>query len=251
MSERWAADAYDGDHGFVAAYGADVVDRLDPKPGERILDLGCGTGHLTAEIAASGAHVIGLDRAPDMLSSARHDYPDHSFLRGDARALPLCIPFDAIFSNAALHWVPDQDGAIAEVTRLLAPGGRFVGELGGHGNVETIVTALADELRARDIPVGDPFYFPSVGEYASLLERCGLEVRSMSLFNRPTPLDAGDAGLSKWIDMFGTEILAAATPTERREIVTAVEDRLRPEHYDGTRWIADYRRLRFVAVLPD
>ncbi|WP_336037450.1 class I SAM-dependent methyltransferase [Halobacterium yunchengense] len=249
----WDADAYDGSHSFVFEYGEGVVDLLDPGPGERVLDVGCGTGHLTAAIADSGASVLGVDRAPAMLADARATYPDLAFVRGDARALPVSGHFDAAFSNAALHWVPaaDHDRVLASVAAALRPGGRFVAELGGAGNVATIVDAVERELDARGYQADDPWYFPTVGEYAGRLEGHGFEVRDAHHFDRPTELDGGDDGLAEWLGMFGDSLLADVPDAELDDVVAAVEGRLRDDLHDDGAWTADYRRLRFRAVRTD
>ncbi|MGQ4555899.1 methyltransferase [Halobellus sp. GM3] len=269
----WDATTYDGSHSYVYEYGADVVDLLDPQPDERILDLGCGTGHLTERIAASGASVVGLDQSGEMIETARETYPDRRFVRADAREFDLSDiadgadaaeadsdgdgggadgrgvePFDAVFSNAALHWIDEQGAVCDSVADVLAPGGRFVAELGGTGNVSAIVEGVRAELDDRGYePPTDPWYFPTVGEHATTLESHGFEVRYARLFDRPT---AVEEGLSSWIEMFGDRLLGPVPERERPGVVAAVEDRLRDELYDeeaGT-WTADYRRLRFVAV---
>ena len=244
----WDADVYDDSHAFVYEYGADLLEVLSPADDERILDLGCGTGHLTAEIAATGADVVGLDSAEAMVEQARSSYPDLAFVCADARSMPFDEPFDAIFSNAALHWIHDQDAVLGAVRDAIEPGGRFVGELGGHGNVDAIVSATVDELERRGYEGANPWYFPSIGEYATRLESHDLEVRYARLFDRPTVLEDGENGLRRWLELFGDGLLESVPSGERDAVLEAVEDRLRPELFaDGT-WTADYRRLRFVAV---
>jgi trans-aconitate methyltransferase len=253
---EWDPDDYESGHEFVYEYGGDVVDLLDPAPGERILDLGCGTGHLTAEIAGAvgpSGRVLGVDRSGEMVARARGAHPDADveFLRADARTFASREPFDAVFSNAALHWIAEQDAVTATVTDLLGPGGRFVAELGGTGNVGTIVAATAAACEDRGYAVGDPWHFPTVGEHAALLEDHGFEVRYARLFDRPTDLD-GPEGLRDWLGMFGDSLLGAVPPAERETVVADVEERLREDLYEESTatWTADYRRLRFVAVLP-
>jgi SAM-dependent methyltransferase len=245
----WDAAAYDDSHSFVYAYGSDVVDLLDPQPDERILDLGCGTGHLTDRIGESAGDVVGLDRDGEMIATARESYPDRQFRRGDARDLEAEKPFDAVFSNAALHWIDDQQAVLQSIADALRPGGRFVAELGGTGNVAAIVDAVGAELAARGYePPTDPWYFPTVGEHAGKLEAAGFEVRYATLFDRPTELDDGDDGLAAWLEMFGDRLLGPVPEERRPDVIAGVEDRLRNELYDDGNWIADYRRLRFVAV---
>jgi len=246
----WNTDAYDGSHSFVYEYGSDVVELLDPQPDERILDLGCGTGHLTDRIGDSGADVVGIDQSAEMIETARDNHPDRQFVRADARDFDVEEPFDAVFSNAALHWIHEQDDVIDAVAEALAPGGRFVAELGGTGNVGIIVGAIQAEVDARGYePPAEPWYFPTVGEHATRLEDHGFEVRYARLFDRPTELEEGENGLAAWIEMFGDRLLGPVPEAEREAVVSAVEDRLRAELYDDGTWTADYRRLRFVAVL--
>ncbi|SNR54592.1 class I SAM-dependent methyltransferase [Halorubrum vacuolatum] len=253
---RWDAAAYDTDVSFVTEYGGDLLPLLDPAPGERILDVGCGTGHLTAEIADAGAAVVGVDAAADMIAAARREYPDLSFRQVDARELDratetvLAEPFDAVFSNAALHWIREQDRALSAIAAVLRPGGRFVAEFGGAGNVAAIVEATRAELAARGYDGENPWYFPTIGEHASRLESAGFEVRHATLFDRPTPLDGGPDGLVNWLAAFGDGLLSPAPAEQREAIMDAVADRLREERFDeeDRMWTADYRRLRFLAV---
>ncbi len=251
-TNRWNAADYDDDHAFVFEYGERLVELLDPEPGERVLDLGCGTGHLTADIADRGATAFGIDQSPEMIQEARENHPDLAFKRADARRFSTDESFDAAFSNAALHWIPeaDQDDVLETVRDALVPGGRFVAEMGGAGNVERIVSATLDELRDRGYDVPNPWHFPTVGEYAPRLETHGFEVRRAVLFDRPTELEGGEAGLRNWLELFGDSLFADLSPDEREGVVTAVESRLRPEMYEEETetWTADYRRLRFVAV---
>lgn len=233
---RWDAASYESQHNFVWKYGADLLPLLDPKPGERIVDVGCGTGHLTAKIAATGATVTGLDNSPDMIAQARINYPGIEFRLADAAGFTVEQPVDAVFSNAALHWIRDAEGAVQAIARSLKPGGRFVAEFGGRGNIEAILGA-ARRILGRDV---NPWYFPSVGEYATLLERHGFEIRYASLFDRPTELDDPERGLRDWLAMFGGPEFTA--------IATELESALRPELYRNGRWYADYRRLRIAAV---
>lgn len=248
---EWDAAAYDEHHSFVVEFGEDLIELLDPRAGERILDLGCGTGHLTARIADHGASVVGLDTAKPMLESARTTYPDGAFVHADARAIPFVDAFDAVFSNAALHWIRDQDAALESIAASLRPGGRLVAELGGVGNIDSILSAVEAELGARGYDAHMPWYFPSVGEYATLLEASGFEVRYAALFDRPTALDNGEEGLAVWLDMFGDQFLSPLSADERESVVAGVEDRLRETRFENGEWTVDYRRLRFVAVLDD
>lgn len=248
-SQSWDSALYESDHRFVYECGRDVVDLLDPLTDERVLDLGCGTGHLTAEIG-DRAESVGADVSAEMVSQARETYPDRSFVRADAQALPFENAFDAVFSNAAFHWIDDQDAVCASIHTALRPGGRLVAEFGGNGNVETIVNALEIEIREAGYDVKNPWYFPSIGEYASLLESHGFEVTFATLFDRPTELHGND-GLRNWLSMF-CESFFEPVPAEKQDsIIDAVEQRLRPDLYHDESWHADYKRLRIVARNPD
>jgi trans-aconitate methyltransferase len=248
--QPWNTDLYESDHRFVYEYGQGVVDLLDPHSDERVLDLGCGTGHLTAEIADRADDSVGTDISVEMVAHARETYPDGSFVRADARALPFESSFDAVFSNAAFHWIDDQDAVCESIRTALRPGGRLVAEFGGKGNIKAIVNALETELRKRGYDVRNPWYFPSIGEYASLLESHGFEVAFATLFDRPTALDGTD-GIQNWLSMFCEPFFEPVPDENQDAIVDAVEQRLRPELYYDESWHADYRRIRIVALIPD
>ena len=250
---QWDPIQYDTKHSYVPRHGADVLKLLDPQRGERILDLGCGTGHLTAEIAASGAFAMGLDAAPAMIEQARTSYPHIDFVVADAASFTFDQGFDAVISNAALHWIAAeaQLSVAACIARALRPGGRFVAELGGKGNVRLLIAALREATAEAGYPTEEdasPWCFPSVGEYASLLEASHLEVVRADLFDRPTPLDAGEDGIREWIRMFGTDYVAHVPTQAFDEVVEATERRLRAAMYQNGVWYADYRRLRIVAL---
>jgi SAM-dependent methyltransferase len=233
----------------VSDLGAGVVDLLAPRPGERILDLGCGDGALTERIAAAGAQVVAVDASPEQVAAARARGLDARVGRGES--LAFATEFDAVFSNAALHWMPDPDGVIAGVRRALRPGGRFVAEMGGAGNVAAIRSALADALARRGVDGGaaDTLYQPTAEEYRARLEAGGLPVRSIVLFPRPTPLP-GDLG--RWIETLAQAFLALVPAPERPALIAEVEAAQRPRLFDpGRGWIADYVRLRFAADRPD
>jgi trans-aconitate methyltransferase len=247
--QAWDATLYDTKHGFVTALGRALIDLLDPRPGERVLDLGCGTGDLAAAIAARGPTVVGLDASPEMLTAARAKYTTLQFVQGDAANFRFDEPFDAVFSNAALHWVHDADGAARSIAVALKPRGRFVAELGSRGNIAAVINGVRRAAtEVAHVEAQRRQFYPSVGEYTGLLERHGLEVRSAALFDRPTPLADGDRGLRLWLTMFWKDLLDAVPADRRDAVLTRAEDLLRPTLFRDGAWVADYRRLRVVAV---
>jgi trans-aconitate methyltransferase len=244
-AQRWDPDAYASNARFVADLAGPVVELLAPEVGERILDLGCGDGALTAKLVATGAEVLGVDASDDLVAAARALGVNADV--ANAHQLSFVEEFDAVFSNAALHWMRDPEAVIAGVRRALRPGGRFVAEMGGAGNVATIVAAIDDELLARghSATEGNPWYFPSPEEYTRLLEKHGFQVRQIALIQRPTRLP-GDVG--GWLDTFADAFLRVLDPGERGEARDSIVERLRDRirDTDGV-WWADYVRLRFCA----
>ncbi|MEM8612990.1 MAG: methyltransferase domain-containing protein [Cyanobacteria bacterium P01_H01_bin.105] len=243
--QTWDTDRYQNQHSFVWQYGTALIDLLAPQPGEQILDLGCGTGQLTQALSQTGASVHGIDADVAMIAAAQKQYPHLSFAVAAAQNFAVAQPVDGIFSNATLHWVKPPEQAVQAIARALKPGGRFVAELGGKGNVQRIVEAV-EAVRQR--PDLSPWYFPSIGEYTHLLESHGLEVTFAGLLDRPTPLSDGDQGLANWLKMFGNALLVELSTQDRQTVIRDVEARLRSQLYDGSQWIADYRRLRLVAI---
>jgi trans-aconitate methyltransferase len=245
MPDRWDSALYDDRHSFVWKKAADLIDLLDPQPGERILDLGCGTGHLTAQIAERRAEVIGLDASASMIAQARQNYPKLKFVLADARKFELGSGFDAVFSNAALHWIPEPAPVIASVARALKPGGRFVLEMGAKGNIARIVEALTTVLEAAQ----NPWYFPTAAEYASVLEQQGFEVEALWTIERWNKLEHPERGLREWLEMFAGSWFEGIPAKARGSLITEIESRLRPTLFRDNAWWADYRRLRVIARL--
>jgi trans-aconitate methyltransferase len=247
---QWNAALYDGSHGFVSQFGAGILAYLHPMPGESILDIGCGTGDLTHEILLSGVTVTGIDSSEEMITAAKAKYPDIEFLQMDARRLEFQNRFDAIFSNAALHWIPEKELVIQSMYSALKRNGRIVVEFGGKGNVEQMLTALIDILVKRghgDNAKTDFWYFPSIGEYASELERLNFSVLHAEHFSRNTVLPAKN-GLKKWFTMFGDNFFVNIPAAEKEFILQDVQNQLQRKHYINGNWNADYRRIRIVAV---
>ena len=247
----WNATLYSQRHSFVWKHGEDLIDLLAPQPGERILDAGCGAGQLTAKLAASGARLTGLDNSPAMLEAARAACPSADFILSDLTQFDTAEPFDAVFSNAALHWVHPPEQAAQRIAAALKPGGRFVAELGGTGNVATLLDAANALLGERGHAPRQPWYFPSVGAYSSLLEQAGLEVTYAILFDRLTPLEGGEEGLADWFEVFGRTLLHDE-PEWRASVLPQLKERVRPKLFDPSnrQWVADYRRLRIAARKP-
>ena len=242
--QRWDASTYDRSARFVSDLGGDALALLAVVTGERILDLGCGDGALTARIAAAGARVIGIDAAPAFVEAACARGLDVRL--GSGERLAFDGAFDAVFSNAALHWMRDADAVLHGVHRALVPGGRFVAELGGHGNVAAIRTALAAALARAgiDAAAASPWYFPTAAAYRERLEGAGFTVDAIGAHARPTllPGDLGD-----WLDVFAQSFLSSLDAAERARVRTETVDLLRPILYDCNVWTADYVRLRFFA----
>jgi SAM-dependent methyltransferase len=241
--QEWLAERYATHARFVADLGAPVLDLLAPRPGERILDLGCGDGALTEQLVRAGAAVVGVDAGQDMVIAARARGLDARLI--NAHELPFDSEFDAVFSNAALHWMMRPDEVLAGVRRALRPGGRFVGEFGGHGNVAAVVVALRAVLGVR-VP-SSPWYFPTVDEYTERLEAHGFRADSIALIPRPTPLPTDLGG---WLDTFAGGFLSALPGDERLAARDAMVSLLTPVLRDSRgRWTLDYVRLRFAARL--
>lgn len=247
-TQRWIPDRYAKNARFVADLGAPLLDMLDPKHGERILDLGCGDGALTVEIVARGATVIGVDASAEQVSAARELGLDARVMDGERLAFES--QFDGVLSNAALHWMKRPDAVIDGVWRALAPGGRFIAEMGGAGNVATVREALTAGLTRRgiDAAAADPWYFPTPEAYRTKLEARGFAVSSIALIPRPTPIP-GD--ISGWIETFGESFLFAVPEAERPGLIAEVAAAAAPtlRGTDG-RWTVDYVRLRFAALKP-
>jgi trans-aconitate methyltransferase len=246
--QSWDPGRYERHARFVSELGAPVVELLAPRAGERILDLGCGDGVLTSKLAAAGARVLGLDTSEAFVAAARKLGLDARVQSGED--LRFTAEFDAVFSNAALHWMKRADAVVDGVWRALVPGGRFVGEFGGARCVQTIRSALVEALDRRGVDgeAAVPWYFPDVPEYRGRLEARGFQVSSILLIDRPTPLPGDIVGwLETFAENFTGKLPMAERPAYLEEVRQVLEPKLRRP--DGV-WVADYTRLRFVAFKP-
>lgn len=246
-TQTWNADRYAKHAHFVPALGQAVLDMLNAKPGERILDLGCGDGVLSEKIAALGTTVVGVDSSADMVSAARSRGIDARVMSG--YELTFDHEFDAVFSNAALHWMSkDPDAVVAGVRRALKPGGTFVAEMGGHGNVAAIHVALIAVLERHGVKNAastSPWYYPTPEAYSVKLERAGFRIESIQLIPRPTPLPTG---MEEWLKTFALPFLKDLPESQHAAALGETVALLRPALCDeGGKWTADYVRLRFDA----
>ncbi|MCZ4221722.1 class I SAM-dependent methyltransferase [Pedobacter rhodius] len=246
----WDSKLYDKQHHFVSDYGADVLQWLAPKPGEDILDVGCGTGRLAAQIAETGAVVVGTDASTDMVANAKTAYPQLNFEVVNATQLPYNEQFDAIFSNATFHWIENQNALAEGLFKSLKIGGRLVAEFGGKGNVKSITDAITDaaeQLGLADKVQSNFWFFPSVSTYSTLLESKGFEVEQVWLFDRPTKL-IGEEGMYVWINQFAQHAFKTLTKEQAESIKNLAVDILKPDYFINGEWVADYRRLRVKAI---
>lgn len=246
--QTWDPERYARNARFVAELGAPVVELLAPRAGERILDLGCGDGALTVKLVAMGCEVVGVDASALQIEAARKSGLDARV--ADGENLPFDGEFDAVFSNAALHWMKNADSVIAGVWRALRPGGRFVAELGGYGCVAKIKKALVDSLNRRGIDgaAAVPWYFPTVEDYSGKLLKGGFKINTIALIPRPTVLPGDVTG---WLETFGGNFISKLPETERPAYIAEVSETLKPMLCDAEgKWVADYVRLRFSATRP-
>jgi SAM-dependent methyltransferase len=241
-TSKWDAADYARVGAFVAELGGAALDLLDPQPGERILDVGCGDGTLTRKIVERGATVLGIDNSPEMIAAARANGIDAVLI--DVAHMTFRSEFDAAFSNATLHWVLEKEQAARAIFRALKPGGRFAGEMGGEGNLHKLREALDEELiiRGYQPPVEAANWYASPDAFAAIYESAGFDHIDARLIERPTPIEHG---IAQWVTTFRKGWLdrAQVPEAERAEIAAAVADRVASN-------IADYVRLRFIMRKP-
>jgi SAM-dependent methyltransferase len=252
-NQVWDPENYKKTAGFVAVLGRPVIELLKPQPGERVLDVGCGDGTLTKELQSHGCDVVGIDSSHEMVESARSMGLDVRLF--DAQSLDSAFApderFDAVISNAVLHWISDQYAVVRGVWNLLRPGGRFAAECGGEGCIRIIREGMKLALAKRgiDYKTRNPWKYPEVGLFTKILENQGFQVRYIARIDRPTHLDDGLRG---WLEIFSKSHTAGFTDDEREHFYTEVEDYCRPRLYnESAGWTADYVRLRFLAIKPE
>lgn len=248
--DLWNASFYDNNHAFVSNYGNDLIELLHPKQGERILDLGCGTGDLANMLHGLKTTVVGVDASENMIEQAESKYPHIPFSVMDATRLTFDNEFDAVFSNAVLHWIKTPEAVLQSIFKSLKTGGRFVAEFGGAGNVRAITDALIQQIHAANIPYTEdqfPWYFPTIGQYTQLLESVGFEVCYALHFSRPTKLD-GEDGLKNWLEMFSPSLFEQVEADVKAHIFNITTEQLKPKLYRNENWYADYKRIRIIAI---
>ncbi|WP_394176722.1 class I SAM-dependent methyltransferase [Thalassotalea litorea] len=245
MNQSWDANEYNKHASFVSQHGSNVLALLNPRSGENILDLGCGDGTLSLEIRNAGAGVFGVDASANMIEKAQSRGVPAKVMLGES--LSFDNEFDAVFSNAALHWMLNADAVILGVFQALKPGGRFVGEFGGKDNIDALVQAMETVFASNaDFPqFNNPWYFPDVQEYKAKLESTGFKVDYIELIARPTPLETG---IKEWLKIFSHGITSSLTDSQKARFLSGVEDLVKPDLLINHQWIADYVRLRFHAT---
>ncbi|SHJ28269.1 class I SAM-dependent methyltransferase [Aquimarina spongiae] len=246
----WKPELYNEKHAFVYQYGEDLIQLLDPKKDQRILDLGCGSGQLTSKINEFAKETIGIDKSAEMIADAKSKFPDIKFEIADASNFGFSEKFDAIFSNATLHWVKDYKNAIRCMYENLNPNGKIVLEFGGKGNVQTIVHALRDSLNKRGYVKQsnlDLWYFPSIGEYTTALESAGFRVLFAQHYDRPTELADEHSGIKDWLSMFAESFFTGVAENHIEEIKNEVQENTKKQCLINQKWFADYKRIRIVA----
>lgn len=251
MNQDWNPELYNDKHAFVYDYGKKIVELLNPKKNERILDVGCGSGQLTAQIAKLSNEVIGIDKSPAMIADAMIKHKSILFQIADASDFHFKKKFDAIFSNATLHWVTDYKNAIRCMYNNLHDTGRIVLEFGGKGNVNTIINELRKSLANRGYITqskAQPWYFPTISEYTYLLESAGFLVKMAQHIDRPTELADAKTGIKDWITMFGAPFFYNVNLLDMDSIKYEVQENVKSKCLIDGKWYADYKRIRIVAI---
>jgi trans-aconitate methyltransferase len=247
---NWNTHLYDEKHNYVFKFGEDVINLLKPQPGEKILDLGCGTGHLTNLIAEAGAEVYGIDSSVEMVEQARLKFPALKFDVVDATNFKFEEKYDAVFSNAVLHWISEKEKVVECVSNCLKQGGRFVAEFGGKDNVKNVISSIRKILIANGFSNNTKYidwYFPSIAEYASILEKSGFRVTYAIHFDRDTYMNEG-VDIISWLEMFAKRIFDGINEDKKSGLIEQIRNDLIPTNQKDGKWFVDYKRLRIAAV---
>lgn len=249
-TKKWDANLYDDKHSYVSQHGKSLLKWLNPKSNETICDIGCGTGDLAKQIADSGASVFAIDKSETMINKAKNKYPNIQFEVCDIGKFSAQQKFDAIFSNATLHWFKQPEKAAASFFNAIKPNGRFVVELGGKDNIKCItdgINSALEHFKFSNNKNNNPWYFPSVSEYTSALEKQGFIVREVVYYDRPTELEGEDEGLRNWLKMFAGFFFENIPLEIYDDMLSYIENECRPHLFKNGKWFADYKRLRIKA----
>lgn len=244
---KWDSGLYDDKHGFVAEYGKGLLEFVPVDKSNKILDIGCGTGTLTHELAKQCQYVLGIDGSPQMIETATKQYPDLDFQVINALALPYKQEWDVIFSNAVFHWISDHDGLLGQISKSLKPSGLLICEFGAYGNIHLIEQGFSEVLEEKGYSYQSKFNFPTVDAFSELLTKNNFSIQTIYDFDRPTPLQDGEHGLYNWTSQFFQGELSRFTEAEQEEILRSLEQKVRSQLWNGEHWSADYRRLRAIA----
>jgi len=248
-NQNWDTKLYDKKHSFVSEYGNELLNLLSPRDDENILDIGCGTGDLANEIYSSGAKITGIDASEEMVIRANEKYPNINFYVMDAKNLKFPAKFDAVFSNAVLHWIKSPKQVLKSIYSVLESEGRFVCEFGGKGNCEIILNSVIGNMKKMNYDYAAekfPWYFPSIGEYTSLMEEVGFQVTYATHFDRPTKLMDKETGLRNWISMFVGNLVKEVKERDLEMLIDSVESEVKHKLFQNGDWYADYKRIRVI-----
>ncbi len=243
----WNSTLYDDKHGFVADYGRDLLDFIPGNKGLTILDLGCGTGTLTAQLSALGHQVTGIDSSPDMINKAKAQFSSIEFMVCDALALPFENKFDVVFSNAVFHWISDHKALLKSIYKILKPHGLLICEFGANGNIAAIEKAFAQACRGFGYDYESKFNFPTTESFGKLLTNSGFIIDQLYDYDRPTVLKEHEQGMANWLLQFFASELSVMPKHTQTMILAQVTDITQAKLWDGQSWVADYRRLRAIA----
>lgn len=243
----WNAVLYDNKHGFVAEYGKGLLEFVPKNENQSILDLGCGTGILTSQLANFAGTLIGVDSSENMIEMAQKQYPNIKFMVCDALALPFEKQFDVVFSNAVFHWITDHNALLNNIYKVLKPNGILVCEFGANGNIATIENAFMKACRDLGYEYNSKFHFPTSEHFADLLNKNNFIIDKIYDFDRLTPLKDNEQGLAHWMKQFFAFDLELMSKKMQDEIIKKVEDSTKKSLWNGNEWVADYRRLRVIA----